>query len=186
MAPMALSGLTIISGRPMLLNNCLTLQLQASECNGWPKIRILIDNDIIQEYEFDQETATIHVSLDLMDGEHVLEIERYGKTNDNIVFVDGQILKDQSVTLVDMYVDGVKLPDLFKYDGKFCYNDLELPSVLVWGPNGGWTWKFATPLLENLIDRKNAGVDSPSLVIPNRDNVTKLLDQIQEFKNAWL
>jgi hypothetical protein len=164
-------------------NNCLTLELQASECNGWPKIRILIDNDIIQEYEFDQEIATIDLSMDLLDGEHVLEIERYDKTNNNIVFVDGMILQDQSVTLLDLYVDGVKLPDMFKYDGKFCYNDLELPGVLDWGV---WTWKFAIPLLENLIDRKNAGVDSPSLVIPNKDNVTKLLDQINEFKNAWL
>ena len=176
----------IISGRPMLLNNRLTLQLQASECNGWPKIRILIDNDILQEYEFDQETATIDVPLDLIDGDHVLEIERYDKTDNNIVFVDGQILKDQSVTLVDMFFDGVKLPDLFKYDGKFCYNNLELPSVLVWGPNGVWTWKFTTPLLENLIDRKNAGVSSPSLVIPTQDNVTELLDQIDKFKKSWV
>jgi hypothetical protein len=164
----------------------LTLKFNASECNGWPKIRILIDNDIIQEHEFDQEMTTIDVPLDLLDGEHVLEIERYDKTDNNIVFIDGVILKDQSVALLDLYVDGVKLPDMFKYDGKFYYNDLESPSVLVWGPNGVWRWQFATPLLENLLDRKNAGVDSPSLVIPNRDNVTKLFDQINEFKNTWL
>jgi hypothetical protein len=168
----------------MLISNCLTLHLQASECNGWPKIRILIDNDIIQEYEFNQATVTIDIHIDLLDGDHVLEIERYGKTDQNIVFVDGQILKDQVVVLEDMYVDGVKLPEMFKYDSKFCYNNLEFPSVLTWGPNGVWSWRFTTPLLTNIIDRKNAGLSSPSLVIPNLDNVTALLDQIEKFKKS--
>ena len=169
----------------MLSSDCLILHLQATECNGWPKIRILIDNDIIQEYEFDQATATVKIPMDLLDGDHVLQIERYGKTDGNVVFVNGEILQDQMVTLIDMYVDDVKLPEMFKYDSKFCYNNSELPSVLVWGPNGVWTWKFTTPLLENLIDRKNAGVSSPSLVIPNQDNVTELLDQIDKFKKSW-
>ena len=170
----------------MSSNNVLTLHLQATDCRGWPKIRIVIDNNIIQEYDFDQDTAVIEIPLDLLDGDHVLEIERYGKTDQNIVFMDGKILQDQVVTLVDMYVDNVKLPEMFKYDGKFCYNNLELPSVLVWGPNGVWSWKFTTPLLENLIDRKNAGVTSPSLVVPNRDNVNELLDQIEKFKQSWV
>jgi len=169
----------------MLLNNRLTLHLQATECNGWPKIRILIDNDIIQEYEFDQPMAVVEIPMDLLDGNHVLEIERYDKTDQNVVFVDGKILQDQTVILLDMYFDGVKLPEMFKYNSKFCYNDLELPSVMIWGPNGVWSWKFTTPLLENLIDCKNAGVTSPSLVIPNRDNVAELLDQIDQFKKFW-
>jgi hypothetical protein len=169
-----------------LPSNCLSLQFQATECNGWPKIRILIDNDVIEEYQFDQATALIDIPIDLVDGDHVLAIERYDKTNHNIVFTDGKILQDQSVTLLDMYVDGIKLPEMFKYDSKFCYNDLELISVLAWGPNGVWTWRFSTPLLQNLIDRRNAGVDSPSLVIPNSNNVTELLEQIQKFKNTWL
>jgi len=169
----------------ILPSNILSLQFQSSECNGWPKIRILIDNDIIQEYEFDQEFATIDLVIDLLDGDHLLEIERYDKTNQNIVFVDGKILKDQSVTLLDMYVDGIKLPELFKYDSKFCYNELELPSVLVWGPNGVWSWNFSTPLLKNLIDRRNAGVESPSLLIPTKENVTELLEQIDKFKKSW-
>lgn len=170
----------------MSSSNVLTLQLAATECHGWPRIRIVIDNDIIQEYDFDQPTVNLDIPLDLLPGDHVLEIERYGKTDHNIVFVDGKILQDQTVTLIDMYVDGVKLPEMFKYDSKFCYNDSELPSVLVWGPNGVWSWKFTTPLLENLIDRKNAGVTSPSLVIPNRDNVDELLDQIEKFKQSWV
>ena len=167
-------------------SNCLTLQFQATECNGWPKIRILIDNDIIEEYEFDQNTATIDIPIDLVDGEHVLEIERYDKTNHNIVFVDGKILQDQSVTLMDLYVDGIKLPEMFKYNSKFCYNNSELISVLDWGPNGVWSWRFNTPLLQNLIDQRNAGVDSPSLIIPNRDNAAELLEQINKFKNTWI
>lgn len=169
-----------------MLNNCLTLKFCASECNGWPKIRILIDNDIIQEYEFDQEIASIDVPLDLMDGDHVLEIERYGKNNSNIVFVDGKILKDQSVELLDMYIENVKLPDQFKYNSKFCYNDIELTSALNWGPNGIWTWKFSTPLLEHLIDTKNYGIDSPDMVVPNQKNLSELLAQLNEFKKSWM
>lgn len=167
-------------------SNCLSLEFQASECNGWPRIRILLDNDIIQEYEFDQDSARVDIPIDLLDGEHVLEIERHGKTNSNIVFVDGKILQDQTVTLVDMYVDGIKLPEMFKYNSKFCYNNSELISVLDWGPNGVWSWRFSTPLLQNLIDQRNAGVSSPSLIVPNRDNADELLEQIDKFKKTWL
>lgn len=170
----------------ILLNNCLTLHFRAVECNGWPSIRILVDNDILQEYKFHQELTKIDLSLDLLDGNHVLEIERYGKTDKNIVFVDGKILKDQLVELVDMYIDNVKLPDMFKYNSKFCYDDKELPSSLVWGPNGTWTWNFATPLLQNLIDLKNSGIDSPDMVIPNKDNSDELLSQVREFKKSWM
>lgn len=167
-------------------SNCLSLEFQASECHGWPRIRILIDRDIIQEYEFTADSARIDIPMDLLDGEHVLEIERYDKTNNNVVFVDGQILQDQTVTLVDMYVDGIKLPEMFKYNSKFCYNNSELISVLTWGPNGTWSWRFSTPLLQNLIDQRNTGVSSPSLIIPNRDNATELLEQIDKFKKTWL
>ncbi len=164
----------------------MTLEFTASHCEGWPKIRILIDNDIMHEHEFDQETAKIDIPIDLLDGDHLLEIERYGKTNLNIVFIDGKILQDQSVTLVDMFVDGIKLPEMFKYNSKFCYDNLELPSVLVWGPNGIWAWRFRTPLLQNLIDQRNVGAISPSLIIPTHDNETELLDQIDKFKKTWL
>ena len=162
------------------------MKFDASECNGWPKIRILVDNDIVQEYEFDQKTASIDISMDLMDGSHVLQIERYSKTDNNVLFVDGAILKDQSVELLDMFIDNVKLPDMFKYNSKFCYNNLELPSTLLWGPNGVWSWKFKTPLLENLIDCKNAEIDSPDMVVPNKCNITELLNQIREFKKSWM
>lgn len=178
--------MTSILGNTILSNNVLTLEFTATECQGWPKVRILIDNDIIHEYEFDQGTTKIDIPIDLIDGDHVLEIERYGKTNSNIVFIDGKILQDQSVTLVDMYVDEIKLPEMFKYNSKFCYDNLELPSVLVWGPNGIWTWRFRTPLLQNLIDQRNAGVTSPSLIIPTCDNDTELLEQIDKFKKTWV
>ena len=175
-----------IFGEHILLNkNLLRLKFLATEHNGWPKIRFVIDNDVIQEYEFTEESADVELEIDLLDGDHVLEIERYGKTDSNVLFVDGQILKDQSVTLVDMFVDNVQLPDLFKYSGKFCYNDVEIPSSTVWGPNGKWLWKFKTPLLTFLIDYKNAGVTSPDLVIPNSGNIDELLWEVRKFKQSW-
>jgi hypothetical protein len=165
--------------------NFLTLHFSATFCHSWPKIRILIDHNVIEELYFDGPVATATVPVDLCNGDHTLLVERYDKTQNNVVFVDGKILQDQAVTLESMYVDNVKLSDLFLYHGKFCYDNNVLPGVLTWGPNGQWLWEFQTPLLPWLIDLKNSGVDSPDMVVPNLDNINKLKKDIQDFKQSW-
>ena len=135
--------------------NLLTLKFKATECNGWPKIRVLIDLDIIESCEFISDYAEVTVPIDLYDGLHSLTVELYGKTQANTK-VDRQdnIIADQSVQLVDMLVDGISLPDIYKWRGVYKFNDQEHPQALTWCCNGVWQWDFNVPLITWLLDVK--------------------------------
>lgn len=165
--------------------NLLSLNFRATDCCGWPKLRFCIDDDVLLEHAFSQELETVALELDLIDGAHVLEIERYDKQARNIVFVDNQILQDQTVELVQIAVDDVILPDLFKYQGTFYFHDQCVPSGLLWGPNGRWIWHFHTPLIRWLIDcKKTASGDVIDLFVPTKDNSRLILNQLAEFEKA--
>jgi len=165
--------------------NVLKLTFLATEYNGWPKIRICIDNDILQEYDFDQNTGTVDLELDLLDGEHTLEIERYGKTNNNINYIDGQVLADQTVELVDIFVDNVKLPEIYKLQGSFHYDNQILQSTLLWGPNGKYIWRFQTPIIKWLIDKKNSTQEAIQDIItpgkPETEKIHRMLDDFERY-----
>jgi hypothetical protein len=163
----------------------LTLCFLATHCNGWPKIRISIDNDIIEEVEFDREQVEVHVPMDLISGPHTLCVERYGKQAHNIEFVDNQILQDQTVTLVAMQVGDVHLSNMFLYRSEFCFDNQVIPGGLIWGPNGVWHWKFESPLMTWLIDQKNQDTESPDMVIPTHKNLSVLKTAVEAFKESW-
>jgi len=163
----------------------LFLNFRAVYCNGWPQIRVSIDNDVIEELEFDNETASIQIPLDLFEGAHELHVERLGKTNNNIKFVDGQILEDQMACLESMYIDDVELPKLFLYQGKFYHDNQVLLNTLHWGPNGTWKWNFETPIITWLVDQKNQNVDALDMLVPNLSNIDNLRQEIREFKQLW-
>jgi len=162
--------------------NQLTLAFEATECNGWPSLRFCIDHDIQQEITFSGPSAVVTLDIDLLDGVHELEIERYAKTNNNVVFVDNKILQDQLVTLTDIYVDDVKLPDMFKYSGTFYYHDQAVKSGTIWGPNGKYIWSFETPLLNWLISQRKKGSDTV-VDLFNPDNTQQLLNDLAKFKS---
>ena len=161
--------------------NQLTLEFEATECNGWPNLRFCIDQDIQQEITFSGPDACVTLDLNLVNGVHELEIERYGKQDTNIVFVDNKILQDQLVTLTAIYVDDVRLPDVFKYAGTFYYQDHVIPAGTVWGPNGRFIWLFETPILKWLIAQQKKGI-TPAGDLFNPNNTKKLLNDLAEFK----
>jgi len=133
----------------------LKLHFLATECNGWPKLRFFIDLDQIEDIFFDSDTSMVSIPLDLLDGSHTLSIELYDKKpNNTIVDQKNNILQDQIVELVDMYVDNIKLPDYFKYFGVYYYHDIPHPQSLVWGINGVWKWEFNSPIWTWLLDKK--------------------------------
>lgn len=163
----------------------LTLCFLSTHCNGWPKIRISIDNDIIEEVDIASEHTEVHVPIDLLHGPHTFYVERYGKQSCNIEFADDRILKDQTVTLTGMRVDDVCLPDMFLYRSKFCFDQQVISGGLTWGPNGVWLWEFESPLLTWLIDEKNQGAESPDMVIPGEKNLSSLKTTLEDFKKSW-
>ena len=127
--------------------NQLSITFEATFCNGWPRLKFYLDDALYQEFVVNAESTTINLPIDLLDGDHKLAIELWGKTRLNTIVKDGIIVKDQLVTLESIKVDGIQLPNFFKYIGIFD-NGIGLQSpCMTWGQNGQWRWNFSTPLI---------------------------------------
>lgn len=135
--------------------NKIKLTFKATECNGWPKLQFLIDQDLIEDYAFTSDTAEITIPVDLVEGTHSLFVELYGKTANNTkIDADGNIIQDQTVELINMYVDDILLPDFYKWLGTYKFNNQIHLQALKWGCNGVWTWDMQIPLVSWLLDKK--------------------------------
>jgi hypothetical protein len=140
--------------------NILSLVFSASFCNGWPKIKVYLDEDLYQDHEFSKDNEIVDIPLDLLDGLHTLKIELYNKSNQNTKVVDSIIVQDQLVTLESIKVDGVTVPKQFLYEGRYIYNDAEPYQGLTWGINGHWSWVLKTPIIDWIIYQKNLNEDT--------------------------
>jgi len=134
--------------------NYLKFLFRATECNGWPKLKFLIDLDIIEYYEFSSDTAEITIPISLLDGDHSLFVELYDKNKNNTIVDAGNIIKDQTVELTDIYVDDILLPDFYKWMGVYEFNGNIFTQALLWGINGSWRWNIKTPLIPWLLEKK--------------------------------
>jgi hypothetical protein len=134
--------------------NSLRFQFKVSECNGWPKLKFLIDDDLYHDYEFTSEVGSVELPLDLVEGIHKLEIELYGKTHNNTIVVDDTIVKDQLVTLDEIFIDDVKLPNFIKYLGVYKVGEAKNPQALTWGLNGIWVLIFEHPIIDWVLNLK--------------------------------
>ena len=170
----------------------LKFAFRTSECNGWPKVNILIDNDLYHDHQFSSVEETVVLPIELLDGDHLLEIEIYGKTTKNTILDSmGNIISDQLIELVDIYVDDIKLPDWFKYLGIYTYNNQELPRATIWGCNGSWHWEFKMPMITWIIDKKFEHAEKfnppeiPQVILAEEKLkrfkiITSLLDELSE------
>lgn len=164
--------------------NRLTFVFNTTECNGWPKIRMLIDDDLYEDHHFVENNEQVNVPIELLDGNHSLTIEIYGKTSNNTIIDNvGHIVKDQLIELIDIYADNIKLPDLFKYIGVYKFNDQEYPQATTWGCNGLWIWNFATPLLTWALDKQIANRESynPPIIL-FKDRIVIEQEKIQRLQ----
>lgn len=166
--------------------NKLSFHFRVNELNGWPKIRFVVDNTVILDHCFTATDQTVDLSLNIDAGPHVLEIQRYGKTDQNVLFDSAtyQIISDQIVELLGISVDDVELPMFFLYRGVWRWEQRQEPSSLYWGPNGTWIWSFETPLVDWAIRQNRQHQDSHlDLLSPYKDDLSlsyKYLDQLEE------
>lgn len=168
--------------------NTLVFELSATECSGWPWIRIRIDDTVHLEQQLTQEKNKIALDLNLPAGTHVLNIERFNKTDQNTMVDDhGNILQDQTVSLKNIWYDNVALPIDYLWQGEFCYNSKSHKSVLSWGPNGHWYWQFETPILPWLVNIKNnSRRQAFEILIPTTENIERLKTRIKQLQDEFL
>lgn len=161
--------------------NHIKFTFKLTECNGWPKIRVLVDNDLYEDRQFTSEFDNITVPIEVLDGDHNLSIELYGKIiNNTIVDKQGNILKDQLVELLDIYVDDIKLPEWFTYLGTYVANNTTYPQAKVWGGNGVWNWSFSTPLIIWILDKKVE--DEERHNPPAKSELIKWKELVEKYK----
>ena len=152
-----------------------------TECNGWPSVNIIIDNDLYEDHQFISEFEEIVVPIEVLDGDHLISIERHGKlTKNTIVNQDGTILKDQLIELLDIYVNDIKLPEWFTYLGTYTVNDTVYPQAKIWGGNGVWNWPFSTPLVTWVLDKKVEHEEKFNP--PTKSGLLKWTELIEKFK----
>ena len=167
--------------------NILVFELSATECCGWPWIRIKINDAIYLEQQLTQEKIKIPVDLSLPVGKYVLDIERFNKTDQNTVIdKHGNILQDQTVSLNNIWYDNVDLPMDYLWQSEFSYNSHTQKSVLTWGPNGHWSWPFETPILPWLVNIKNnSRRHAFEILIPTPENVNQLKNRIKQLQDEF-
>ena len=166
--------------------NVITLAFKVSECNGWPKVEILIDDDLYEDRHFTTTNEQVTLPVDLIDGDHLLTIEIYDKLPKNtIIDSDGNIIDDQLIELTDIYVNDIKLPKWFKNIGVYEFKDQTYPQACVWGCNGVWAWKFSTPLLTWVLDKQieNRELYNPP-GITHREEMAREVEILERFEVA--
>jgi hypothetical protein len=127
--------------------NLLSLTFSATFCNGWPRLKFYIDDNLCHECKIDLENVTVNLPIDLIESDHTLIIELLSKNKFNTILKDNVIVQDQLVTLESMHVDDIQLPDFFKYSGTFNNGQNIKSPCLTWGQNGKWVFDFKTPLI---------------------------------------
>lgn len=138
----------------MSKQNILSLSFAATECNGWPQIRVRLNNKIIEDCCVNNK-LDISVAVETPTKDYTLCIERYGKTETNFVFENDKIVKDQIVELTSIKVDGITIPNfIISEHTEFRFDDQLHKGSCYFSPNGVWKFKFQAPVVTWLLDQK--------------------------------
>jgi len=164
--------------------NFLTFDFTASEYNGWPKAQISVNNMLVSDIVADSSDFAVTVCIDYPDGIYDLDIVLHSKTNANTLFVDGQIIKDQILTLRSISFNNIRLADHFLLKGIYYYNDQVEPGVVSWGVNGKWCWQFGIPFIQWAVD-STEHLQHPDLITPHANNAAELKNKITNLRKIW-
>ena len=116
------------------------------DCNGLPRIRIVINDAVVFENTV---CPLITVQCHPVDNKINLSIEHYGKDpSKDTVVVDGTIVQDRSCELDTIEVDGYDLQELKWLSAYHCDDGTVLDKCLFFGKNGTWRSNFELPVLK--------------------------------------
>tara|TARA_R110002073_G_scaffold241213_1_gene403069 strand:+ start:1791 stop:2306 length:516 start_codon:yes stop_codon:yes gene_type:complete len=126
---------------------------------------VFVDQDQMEEVELSNDSQIVSFPIALEDGEHLLEIEHYGKTSDDTIATeDGIIIDDTYFVIESITIDQFDLPILILWTCTLVPDwtglkkpegfPSELAQVLEVGTNGVWKMPFYTPVSDWLIQRR--------------------------------
>ena len=131
-------------------SNQLTLRFAATECGGWPRVRVRLNGVQVAHLDFESAEQSITIDLGSEPGDHVLEVERWGKNSRNTSAQHDQVLE-----LLQVQVDSVPVPESIIRDlSEFEWHERTDAGSFFFGPNGVWRMRFCTPILTYLLDHK--------------------------------
>ena len=137
--------------------NTLTLHFRCTDCNGFPEAKIFLDDQLVCDYKFLSNEESISLNVNDQPGDHCLKVERHSKQNNNFVLIDGKIVKDQILEITKLSVDDIDIP-MYILDSncEFRYLNRVDAGSRYFGPNGEWTYKFSTPIIQHILDLRIA------------------------------
>jgi len=141
----------------------LELLFTNTKVNQYPKIKIFVDEDLMEELQLSESQQLVKIPIAQSNGRHELRVEHFGKTNADTEFVGGKIINDTTFHVTDLTIDGFKISDEMLLDCQFIpdWNNLDkpggfpdvLPQVRTVGPNGNWIFSFTLPVEDWLMQR---------------------------------
>lgn len=167
----------------MIMRHELGVDLVGYLCGEWPQVRVSVDGVVQREITV-QDCQLVQLELDLVEGTHRLDIERFGKQDHHVRLDQGCIVQDQMVRLQHLWLDGVRLPEKLLYQGVFAWQDHVEPGSTLWGPNGVWSWQFAVPMITWAMDCLERSTH-PDLLVPTPINMSTMSHKIQTLRKSW-
>ena len=142
----------------------LNINFECSKYIKWPKIKIFVDGDLLEEVAFTKKNENVQIPLSLLEGEHLLEIEHFDKTNKDTEIIDGKIGQDTRFEITNLNIYDYDIPYTpllnceFKPDWSTLTRPDGFPDVLprsrVIGPAGVWSFTFGTPIEDWIINQR--------------------------------
>ena len=88
----------------------LKINFECFKYKRWPKVKIFVDGDLLEEVHFTQKHTEVSMPLSLLNGSHLLEIEHFDKTNDDTEYLNGNILQDTKFEIKNINIFDYAIP----------------------------------------------------------------------------
>jgi len=143
----------------------LNIKFKAQRFRKWPSVKIYVDGDLLEEKVLEGDEVIASIPFDLLDGDHTLEIEHFGKSSKDTRFENNEILADTKFLVDQVTINEYIVPSslmcrcTFKADWAKFDKPLDMPSVfkqsVIVGPNGVWSLPFTTPIDDWIMDQRS-------------------------------
>jgi len=146
------------------MESFITLDFINYKFKRYPKIKIFVDGDLLEESNFKNHNEQVKIPVSLIDGKHLLEIEHFDKSNKDTEFKNNKIINDTKFTITNINVCSYDIPYtfflkcVFKPDWTNLTKPKNFPKTIrqsqTVGPNGVWSLEFETPVDDWLINER--------------------------------